>query len=93
MTLQELNKAYAYFFVDSHPDSFGIRNNPGSLAFYETIYHVPENAEPYEEYSENGAVIKRYKYRNSIQFNEAAAYFYWKTIEKDGELTYEIDLA
>ena len=93
MTRTELDKAYAYFYVDSHPAIFGMRNDPGSLAFYEMTCKIPETVEPYEEYTLDGALIKRYKYHDSIQFGDIAAYFYWKSIEKDGSITYERDLA
>jgi len=96
MTWEELNKAYTYFQVDSHPDSFGIRNNPGSLAFYETIYRLPDTLAPHAEQSlmEDGVcvTVKRYRYSNSMQFNEKAANFCWKSIEANGKITYELDL-
>jgi len=92
MTREELNKAYAYFYIDSHPAIFGSRNDPGVLFFYEMIYKIPEDVEPFETLCVDGATVKRYKYHDSIQFNEIAAYFCWKSIEKDGSIEYQIDL-
>ncbi len=93
MTKPELDRAYASFYVDSHPDSFVIRNNPGTLAYYEELYHIPADLIPYETYADGDTTVRRYRYRNSIQFGDKAAYFCFKTVETEGNLTYELDLA